>query len=127
MKIKILKEKNTLVVSFFLIIAFITTGLFLGFNNLSFTSDDWLYDIYSYDRSNAQNAWTFFKEDFWHFPIGSNPNYGLDVANSIIFTDSIPVLAFFFKIFSFALPENFQYFSFWIFLCFFYSYILAIY
>ena len=120
------KENNTLVIFFYLITTLIISSLFLGFENLSFTNSDWLLN--SGDKTNAHISWTFFRNDFWHFPIGKNPNYGLDIANSIIFTDSIPILAFFFKIFSFILPDNFQYFSFWVFLCFFlqlyFSYLL---
>ena len=121
-----LKEINTSVICFCLVTAFVFSSLLLGFGNLSFTNTDWI--LGSGDKTNAHIAWTFFRNDFWHFPIGKNPNYGLDIANSIIFTDSIPILAFFFKIFSFVLPENFQYFSFWVFLCFFlqlyFSYLL---
>lgn len=121
------KVNNKLIIFFYLITAFIFSGLFLGFENLSFTNTDWI--LGSGDKANAHIAWTFFRNDFWHFPIGKNPNYGLDIANSIIFTDSIPILAFFFKTFSFILPKDFQYFSFWVFLCFFlqlyFSYLLV--
>ena len=40
------------------------------------------------------------KNDFWRFPLGSNPNFGDEFGNSIIFSDSIPILAFFFKFIS---------------------------
>ena len=89
------KVNNKLIIFFYLITAFIFSGLFLGFENLSFTNTDWI--LGSGDKANAHIAWTFFRNDFWHFPIGKNPNYGLDIANSIIFTDSIPILAFFFQ------------------------------
>lgn len=121
-----LKRTNTLIIFFYLIIAFVISGLFLGFENLSFTRNDWI--LGSGDKTNSHIAWTFFRNDIWHFPIGKNPNYGLDIANSIIFTDSIPILAFIFKALNFFLPKDFQYLSFWVFLCFFlqlyFSYLL---
>tara|TARA_B100000029_G_scaffold453229_1_gene478869 strand:- start:125 stop:2248 length:2124 start_codon:yes stop_codon:yes gene_type:complete len=105
------------VIIFFLLLSFVLTAFFIGLENLSFNSVDWL--LGGADTSNSQNAWTFFKNDKWYFPLGKNPNYGLDIATSIIFTDSIPILGLFFKLFKSLLGENFQYFSFWIFICFF--------
>ena len=104
-------------VVFFALLAFFLTIGFLGFENLNFQNSKWLYTVA--DISNSQNGWIFFKNDIWHFPFGKNPNYGLDIASSIIFSDSIPLFAFFFKIFKNFLPEIFQYFTLWIFLCFF--------
>ena len=105
------------VIIFFLLLSFVLTTFFIGLENLAFNRVDWL--LGGVDTSNSQNAWTFFKNDKWHFPLGKNPNYGLDVATSIIFTDSIPILGLFFKLFKNLLGQNFQYFSFWIFICFF--------
>ena len=102
---------------FFLLFSFYLTLNFLGIENLYFNNIDWL--LGGGDIANAQNGWTFFKNDKWHFPIGKNPNYGLEVSNSIIFSDSIPLFAFIFKIFKNFLSVNFQYFSLWIFVCFF--------
>ena len=94
-----------------LIISFLTSLYLLGFDNLNFLNKNWLY---LGDLSVYQIGWEFFRNDSWKFPLGFNPNYGLELANSIIFTDSIPLLAFIFKLFKNFLPENFQYFSLWI-------------
>ena len=48
-----------------------------------------------------------------------NPNYGMDVSNSIVFTGAVPILAIFFKIFKSILPQDFHFFTIWYFLCFF--------
>ena len=66
-------------------------------------------------------AWHFFKNDTWRFPLGSNPNYGGEFASSIVFSDSIPILALTFKLFKSFLPESSQYISFWYFICFYFQ------
>ena len=42
-------------------------------------------------------GWAFFKNSSWMFPPGLNPKYGLEISSSIVFSDSIPLLSFFFK------------------------------
>ena len=65
-------------------------------------------------------AWQFFRTSpFFQWPLGANPHYGMEISSSIVFTDSIPLLAFFFKPISSYLPAVFQYTGFWILICFF--------
>lgn len=45
-------------------------------------------------------------------------SFGLEMGSSIIVSDSLPLLALFFKLLSPLLPGTFQYFGLWIFLCF---------
>ena len=63
-------------------------------------------------------GWIFFRNSPWTFPIGLNPTYGLEFSNSIVFSDSIPLMAFLFKVIRFALPETFQYLGIWTLSCF---------
>ena len=63
-------------------------------------------------------GWSFFRYSDWTFPVGLNPRYGLDISSSIVFSDSIPLLAFLFKLISSNLPQTFQYFGFWLLACF---------
>ena len=63
-------------------------------------------------------GWLFFRHADWLFPIGLNPDYGLELSSAIIFSDSNPLLAFLFKPFSPFLPATFQYFGIWLFACF---------
>ena len=112
-----LKTKKLILILFFILFSFFLSSAFLGIGNLYLSNIDWL--LGSGDITNGQNGWTFFKNDTWRFPLGENPNYGLDISSSIIFSDSLPLFAFIFKIFKSYLSENFQYFSLWIFLCFF--------
>lgn len=63
-------------------------------------------------------GWLFFRNSDWSFPIGLNPRYGLEISNSILYSDSNPLLAIFFKLFSYFIPETFQYFGIWLLACF---------
>ena len=63
-------------------------------------------------------GWLFFRNSEWSFPAGMNPGYGLELGNSILFSDSNPLFAFLFKPFSGLLPKTFQYFGLWLLLCF---------
>src|SRR5436190_3365625 len=63
-------------------------------------------------------GWSFFRHAPWQLPLGANPDYGMELASSIVYTDSIPLLAFLVKPFSRLLPEDFQYFGFWVLTCF---------
>lgn len=101
----------------FILISFLFTLFFVGINNIWFSSTNWLYG--SGDLTNAQLGWKFFSEDIWRFPLGKNPNYGLEISNSIVFSDSIPLFAILFKLFKQFTIHDLQYFSFWIFLNFF--------
>lgn len=70
------------------------------------------------DPSTNYLGWVFFRNTPWTFPLGLNPAYGLDISSSIVYSDSIPLLAIFFKIFSPYLSEPFQYIGIWILSCF---------
>ena len=103
------------------IIYHVSLGIFcsyfiLGNNFFSFTNISWMNSI---DMVQDLVSWKYFKNDIWRFPIGMNPNYGIEIGNSIVFTGAVPILAIFFKIFKFILPENFHFFNLWYFICFF--------
>lgn len=64
-------------------------------------------------------GWNFFRHsDLLQFPIGLNTKYGEAIGSSIVFSDSIPLLAIPFKFLRSLLPPQFQYFGIWIALCF---------
>ena len=108
---------------FYFIVSLILTSIFNGFETLNFNNTYWLYS--GDDRSAHQLGWHFFKNDIWRFPLGSNPNFGDGIGNSIIYSDSIPILALLFKSINFLLPEKFQYISIWLIICFFLQGILS--
>lgn len=63
-------------------------------------------------------GWAFYRNGPWTWPVGLNPLYGMEFSNSIVFTDSIPLLAIPFKAINFLLPYPFQYLGIWVLLCF---------
>ena len=63
-------------------------------------------------------GWLAFRNESWHFPIGMFNTLTYPNPVSIIYTDSIPLAAIFFKLLSPILPSDFQYFGLWGMLCF---------
>lgn len=63
-------------------------------------------------------GWAFFRQSPWQFPLGLNPDYGLELASSIVYSDSIPLLAIPLKLLDAWLPLPFQYLGLWLLVCF---------
>jgi len=76
---------------------------------LDFTYTDWL--MAGGDLSQHYLGWAMFRNSAWHFPIGLLDNIVYPFKESIIYTDSIPLFAVFFKLLSPLLPDRFQYFG----------------
>lgn len=77
---------------------------------------DWLMEG---DPAQHWLGWQFFRSSpLLQWPLGANPAYGLQLGSSIVFTDSIPVMAITFKLLNAWLPQDFQYFGLWILVCF---------
>jgi hypothetical protein len=87
-----------------------------GFNVLNPTNEQWL--LGGGDATQHYLGWVFYRSGPWAWPPGLNPTYGIGLNNSIVFTDSIPLLAIPFKALSPLLPNTFQYFGLWALLCF---------
>ncbi|GHV50138.1 hypothetical protein FACS1894216_01800 [Synergistales bacterium] len=81
-----------------------------GINILDFTYTDWLLSAGG-DLSQHYMGWAFFRQSEWFFPIGLMDRLVYPFKESIVFTDSIPIFALIFKLFSPLLPANFQYFG----------------
>ena len=111
------KQKKLLLQLIFLIIAFLFTWIILGFENLNIFNINWtLYD----DATADYLSWIYFKNDIWRFPIiGANPNFGLSGSSTIAISGTIPFLALIFKPLKYFISNNFNYFGFWFFLCFY--------
>jgi len=111
---KIIKKQN--IIFFYIITAFLFTLYILGLDYVNPNNQSWLFEN---DRASDLLVWKYFFNDEWRFPLGGNKNFGLDISNSIVYSGSPPLLSFFFKIFKFLLPANFNFFSIFIFLSLF--------
>lgn len=89
----------------------------------------WLFGVRPLDPTNigwlmhgdpAQHylGWSFFRGESWHWPPGRIENFVAPVGTGIVYTDSIPLLAFLFKPFAPWLPADFQYFGAWMLACY---------
>src|SRR5690606_13942622 len=63
-------------------------------------------------------GWALYRNEPWTFPLGSIEAICYPSGTNVGYMDSNPLLAFIFKIFSFALPEDFQYLGAWLFFCY---------
>lgn len=63
-------------------------------------------------------GWEFFRYENWHWPLGKIVGYGTPDGSSVVYTDSIPIMAILFKSVRWALPKPFQYTGLWMLLCY---------
>src|SRR3954462_10516515 len=87
-----------------------------GLQLLPPTNISWMLTVL-HDWGAHYTGRSFFRQEPWHFPLGAIHNYFYPVGTNVGMTDSIPLFALFFKLFSPLLPEDFQYFGIWLFLC----------
>jgi hypothetical protein len=85
--------------------------------------------LQSGDRAQHYLGWAFYRASDLTMPIGLNPNFGLENSSSIVFSDSIPLIAIPLKLLSEFLSKPFQYFGSYIYLIFilqsYFSWLLA--
>ena len=117
--VKQIEKDNSFVPYYFLIagIIFLIFGLMYGFKVLNPTNINWIFAGYG-DLIQHYVGWEAFRVADWSFPLGLTNvvSYPLDI--SVIYTDSVPLLAIFFKLISFMLPKSFQYMGLYGLLCF---------
>lgn len=90
-----------------------------GVRVLNPTCVDWILNNASPDPSQHYLGWEFFRRSAVRLPyIGANYSAIYPYRTSILFTDSIPLLALLAKLFSPPLPQHFQYFGIWGLLCY---------
>ncbi|HVF35336.1 MAG TPA: DUF6311 domain-containing protein [Candidatus Saccharimonadia bacterium] len=63
-------------------------------------------------------GWHFFRDEPWRMPPGRIHDYGLEMGSSIVYTDSIPLLALLLKPFASWLPDPLQYAGPWVVTCY---------
>ena len=79
-------------------------------------SDHWKYGVEDFQQHLI--GYRYFIQEKWHFPIFEINNYRYPIGTNIIYTDSIPALAIFGKLFRILLPKNFHPFGLWFTFCF---------
>ena len=89
-----------------------------GVRVLNPTYIDWLIVDTIQDRFQHYLGWVAYRNSAWYFPPGLHSGTTYPFTYSIVFSDSIPILAIPFKAISFILPQNFQYFGWFGFLCY---------
>ena len=75
------------------------------------TAIDWLM---LQDWAQHYSGWAMFRHTPWQWPPGSMPEIWYPVGTSIVYTDSLPLLALALKPLSAWLPEPFQYIGLWL-------------
>lgn len=98
----------------YFIIAFLMMIVFCsiyGMRILDPSYTDWLMS--GGDLTQHYLGWKAYRMSRWMFPIGCMDNLSYPHQMSVIFTDSIPCFAVFFKLLSPVLPADFQYFGIW--------------
>lgn len=98
------------------VLAVVIFCMIYGVHVLNPAYTDWL--LGGGDLSQHYIGWQAYRSSRWMFPIGMTDQLVYPDKVSILFTDSIPVFAVFFKILSPLLPGEFQYFGFWGMMCF---------
>ena len=72
-----------------------------------------VYWLSGWDPQQEYFGWAIYRNGPWEFPFGLNTNFGMEFGSSIVYSDSIPVVAILFKLLNYFLPENFQYYGLW--------------
>lgn len=121
--IKLLSSKK---INIYVVVAIISAVVFFSIYGIKVLNPmyiNWL--LVGGDLSQHYLGWTAYRASSWHFPIGMVDTLAYPHQTSIIFTDSIPIFAVFFKFLSPILPDKFQYFGIWGIFCFILQGVLA--
>ena len=78
-------------------------------------NDGWLANG---DPAASYLGWLFFRHEPWSLPLGLLHTLGMEQGSSIVYSDSIPLLAIFFKLLRAWLPAPFQYDGLWLCACY---------
>ena len=92
------------------IIGILCFALVYGFKIVDVTYNGWLFHG-DMDLRQHYVGFCHFRNSPWHFPIGIIDTLSKPYSMSVVYTDSIPLFAVIFKLFSNVLPETFQYFG----------------
>lgn len=109
-------QKRDLSFLYPLLLGAVAFFIVIGFEPLNPVNAGWI--LGRLDPTQHYLGWLFYRNSDWTFPVGLNPLFGQDLSSSIVYSDSIPLLAIPFKLLGSLLPERFHYFGIWLFTCF---------
>jgi hypothetical protein len=93
-----------------------------GFGLIDPRKNGWLSD----GDGTSEISWEFFRRTpLIQFPLGVNPDYGLEISSSVALDGQIPLLSLLLHPFSNFLPERFQYFGLFLIITFALNYMVA--
>lgn len=93
--------------------------LIYGVTSLDPGNDAWI--MAGYDEGDIvqhYSGWLAYKNSPWKFPLGLADQMAVGTGSIISYTDSIPWVAIFFKLFRIFLPDGFQYFGIYTLACY---------
>jgi hypothetical protein len=114
--IKVILKNKTITIAFLSLFCGSLYSIYLIGSNINPTNIDWLFT--SGDPIQHFLGWVYFRNGSWHWPLTFTEELAYPTGASIAYTDSIPILAVLFKLFSGLLPDRFQYFGLFILLSF---------
>lgn len=114
---------NLTIITCQFIFGLIAFDVFVGIDKLNTSNISWI--IGNGDAFLQYVAWEFFRIAPWEFPLGLNSTYGMEISSSIVYSDSIPLMALLLKLIGHIFHFPFQYFGIWMFICFMLQSILA--
>lgn len=118
--LKFLKKDDTKLYLILFFISLVAYDFAYGLFTLIPSNTGWLLNAY-HDWGQHYLGPAYYRYEPWQFPLGKMDNFYYPVGTNVGFTDSIPLMAFLLKIFDAVLPENFQYYGFWLFSCMYIS------
>lgn len=112
---------------FSIIIGILLFSFIVGLDIVRFNNIYWLIDCpIICDAQQHLLGWLFFKEtNILQFPLLKNYSFGLYTGSSLIYTDSLPIFAIFFRFFNPIIDFQFQYFGLWVLISFVLQAIIA--
>ena len=102
--------RSTFCILWGVVLGAITFSAVWGWSVIDPTHVNWLM---AQDSATHFLGWHFFRSEPWTFPLGAIKSYGYPEGTSVVFTDSIPLVAIPLKLFNLFLPRLFQYKGLW--------------
>ena len=81
-----------------MMLSILSFSFLYGWSILNPKNNMWLEGGQNQDPMQAYLGWEFFRREPWSIPLGSNQSFGMLPSNSVVYSDSIPLLAIFFKL-----------------------------